>query len=37
VFSRYLNEIGLEAHEVQTGFGSEEETEVQTENAHPDA
>ncbi len=37
VFSRYLNEIGLEAHEVQTGFGSEEETEVQTENAHPNA
>ncbi len=32
VFSRYLNETGIESHEVQTRFGSEEETEITPEN-----
>jgi putative mRNA 3-end processing factor len=28
IFSRYLNETGIEAHEVQTSFGGEEETDI---------
>lgn len=32
VFSRYLNETGIEAHEVQTRFGGEEEADITSEN-----